>query len=69
MVFFLTFYQSIVKKNVLRFPHKKAVKLFSALTVKINVSSANQHIRMISEGSCDTEECSDDAENSDLHQK
>jgi len=23
----------------------------------------NQHIRMISEGSCDTEDCSNDAEN------
>ncbi len=26
----------------------------------------NQHIRMISEASCDTEDCSNDAENSDL---
>ncbi len=26
----------------------------------------NQHIRMISEGSCDTEDCSNDAENSAL---
>ncbi len=34
----------------------------------INVSSAqNQHIRMISEGSCDTEDWSNDAENSTLH--
>jgi len=32
-----------------------------------NVTSAeNQHIRMISEGSCDTEDCSNDAENSAL---
>ncbi len=28
--------------------------------------AANQHLRMISEGSCDTEDCSNDAENSDL---
>ncbi len=28
--------------------------------------AANQHIRMISEGSCDTEDWNNDAENSDL---
>ncbi len=33
-----------------------------------NVSwAANQHIRMISEGSCDTEDWSNDADNSALH--
>jgi len=32
-------------------------QLFSALTIIINVS-ANQHIRMISEGSCDPEDWS-----------
>ena len=34
-----------------------------------NVSSLNQHIRMISEGSCDTENWSNDAENSALHHR
>ncbi len=35
-----------------------------------NVSSAsNQHIRMISEGSCDTEDWSNDAENTALHHR
>ncbi len=35
-----------------------------------NVSwEANQHIRMISEGSCDTEDWSNDAENSALHHR
>ncbi len=35
-----------------------------------NVSwAANQHIRMISEGSCDTEDWSNDAENSAAHQR
>ncbi len=29
--------------------------------------SSNQYIRMISEGSCDTEDWSNDAENSDLN--
>ncbi len=31
--------------------------------------TANQHIRMISEGSCDTEDWSNDAENSALHHR
>ncbi len=31
--------------------------------------SSNQNIRMISEGSCDTEDLSYDAENSDLHHR
>ncbi len=41
-------------------------QLFLALIIS-NVSWApNQHIRLISEGSCDTEDCSNDAENSAL---
>ncbi len=37
------------------------------IIIIINVSwAANQHIRMISEGSCDTEDWSNDAENSAL---
>ncbi len=37
------------------------------MIIIINVSlAANQHIRMISEGSCDTEDWSNDAENSVL---
>jgi len=37
------------------------------LIILRNVSgAANQHIRMISEGSCDTEDWSNDAENSAL---
>jgi len=31
------------------------------------IKSANQHITMISEGSCDAEDWSNDAENSALH--
>ncbi len=46
----------------------EAAKLFSTLIIIINVSwAANQHIRMISERSCDTEDWSNDAENSALH--
>ncbi len=49
------------------FPKKK---IFSSTTV-LNIDNnqkwaANQHIRMISEGSCDTEDWSNDAENSAL---
>ncbi len=49
-----------------------AAFIWSQLTV-INIDNknvswaANQHIRMISEGSCDTEDWSNDAENSVLH--
>ncbi len=47
MLFFLMFYSS-----------KNPKALFSALTIIRNVSWAlTQHIRMISEGSCDTEGC------------
>jgi len=42
-------------------------KQFLTLIIKINVSWApNQHIRMISDGLCDTEDWSNDAENSAL---
>ncbi len=34
-----------------------------------HVTKANQHIRMISERSCDTEDWSNDAENSALHHR
>ncbi len=53
-------------KNV--FPQNYwAAQLFSTLIIIRNVSgAANHHIRMISEGSCDTEDWSNDAENSDL---
>ncbi len=34
-----------------------------ALIIIDNKSAGNKYIRMISEGSCDTEDCSNDAEN------
>ncbi len=47
--------------------HKFSVFFTRTLLIIINVSlAANQHIRMISEGSCDTEDWSNDAENSAL---
>ena len=56
---FLFIKESWKKKNIV---HKYFVQLYT-----INVSwAANQHIRMISEGSCDTEDWSNDAENSAL---
>ncbi len=42
---------------------RKNIELLSIVIIR-NVSwAANQHIRMISEGSCDTEDWSNDAEN------
>ncbi len=47
--------------------HKNIGQLFSTLIIIRNVSwAANQHIIMISEGSCDTEDWSNDAENTAL---
>ncbi len=47
----------------------EAAHLFSTLIIR-NVSwESNQYIRMISEGSCDTEDWSNDAENSSLHHR
>ncbi len=46
------------------------IKGFSTLIIIRNYSWAvNQHIRMISEGSCDPEDWSNDAENSALHHR
>jgi len=54
--------------DVLQFPQKyEAAQMFSWLIIVINVSwAANHHIRVISDGSCDTEDWSNDAENSAL---
>ncbi len=53
------------------FPQKyDAAQLFSIFIITINVFRvANQHIRMISEASCDAEDWSNDAENSALYHK
>ncbi len=40
--------------------------MFTTLIIRNDYRAANQHIRMISEGSCDTEDWSNDAENTDL---
>ncbi len=57
-------------KNVLPLQKKiknEAAQVFSTLIKIRNVSwAANQHIRMISEESCDTEDWSNDDENSAL---
>ncbi len=45
----------------------EAAHLFPTFIIIRNVSwAANQHIRVISEGSCDTEDCCNDASNSAL---
>ncbi len=57
MLSFGTFYSSKITQKY----------IFNIDTIQ-NISwAANQHIRMISEGSCDTEDWSNDAENSALH--
>ncbi len=70
-MFFRTFYSSKNPeiKTVSWFPQKyEAAQLFSTMIIIIKNASwaANQHIGVISEGSCDTEDWSNDAENSDL---
>ncbi len=69
MLFFCTFYSSkSPEKKVSPFPQKfQAAQLFSSLIIIALL--ANQHIRMISEGSCDTEDWSNDAENTALHHR
>ncbi len=59
MLFFWTFQQRILKKQ---FAQKYYLaQLFSTLLKIWNVSlAANQHISMSSEGSCDTEDWSND---------
>ncbi len=49
---------------VLHFPQKYETQQFS--TFMIIIKAVNQHIRKISEGSCDIEDWSNDAENSAL---
>ncbi len=62
---------TILKKTASQFTQKyDTAKLFSTLIIIRNVSwTANQHIRMTSDGSCDTEDWSNDAENSALHHR
>ncbi len=64
MLFFFTFYSSRnPEKKYHRFQKNiKQQKLFPTLII-------NQHIRMISEGSCDTEDWSNDAKNSALRHR
>ncbi len=48
----------------------KNINLQCFLIIRRNISrAANQHIRIISERSCDTEDWSNDAENSALHHR
>ncbi len=57
------------KQKISLFPQKyEAERLFLTLIIIRNVSSAaNQYIRMISEGSCDTEDWRNDADNSEIY--
>ncbi len=60
LLFWTSIHQRIMNKNVSQFPQN--IKLFWTLIIIRNV----KHIRMISEGSCDTEDWGNDAENSAL---
>jgi len=54
-------------EKISKFSQKyEASQLLLMLTVKIVSWASNHHIRMISEGLCDTEDRSNDAENSAL---
>ncbi len=66
--FELSIHQKIIKQWFLQ--KYEAAHLFSTLIIIRNVSwVALEHIRMISEGSCDTEDWSNDAENSAAHHR
>ncbi len=52
-------------KVLKRFPKQKSIKTL----IIIHVCWSNQHIRMISEGSCDTEDWNNDVENSAAHHR
>jgi len=61
--FELSIHQRILRKY-------EVAQLFSTLIIVRNVSCASNHqIRMISEGSCNTEDWSTDAENVVLHHR
>ncbi len=68
----LFFWSSYSSKNPEKSCISASTKILGSTAVfnidnNINVSwAANQHIRMISEGSCDSEDWSNDAENSAL---
>ncbi len=68
MLFFLTFHLSKNPEQMYQFPQEpQAANQFSTLIIIRNVSlAANQHISMISEASCDTEDWSNDTESSAL---
>ncbi len=57
--------------NISRFPQKYySAQVFSTFIIIINDSwASNQHIRIIFEGSCDTEDWINDAENTALHHR
>ncbi len=63
MLLFLTLYPS---KNQIKMYHMFQKTISSSTTV--STLKINQHIIIISDGSCDTEDWSNDAENSALHQ-
>ncbi len=55
------------QKFFFTFIHKGHIQFIKSVLLKVLIS--NQHIRMISEGSCYTEDWSNDTENSALHHR
>ncbi len=74
MLFFWIFYLSEnPEKEISQVSSKTlcttTVFFFTFIFIKNIYLASNQHIRMISEGSCDIEDWSNDAENSALHHR
>ncbi len=64
MLFFLTVYYIMVLTKIWN-----KTTIFNIDNIRNVSCAANQNIRMISEGSCDTEDWSNDAENSAAHHR
>ncbi len=60
---------TVYTKNISNVDHSKTKIINNWAAIITYDWAANQDIRMISEGSCDTEDWSNDAENSAFHQR
>jgi len=71
VIFYFLFITESEKKKIVITIYRKILSSISVININNNNNNiaANQHIRMISQGSCDTEDWSNDAENSVLHQR
>ncbi len=66
IVFTISVQQRILKKIMVSMKILSCTNVLNIDNISWNISwASNQHIKMISEGSCDTEDWSNDAETSD----